>query len=478
MTILWPISFKLMRKIAIILLLTSHIAFAQSIDKVVYNGSLISIEHLLQKYVQIPSVSGNEKIAGEFIKSIAKENGLFISDFGSKNGNYNFAASIFPLKDKKPNIVFLNHIDVVPEIDDLNPYSGEIKNNKVIGRGAIDNKGNALMQLFSIIAYFKSESKISDAYNISFLAVSCEETQCSGGIDYVLEHHLEELNPAVVIGEGPSELTSLLEGEFNNPIFGISVVHKRLLWLNLELEIETFGHSSITPIHYANQDMVCALNSLTSKKNKIVYNKLNINILKTLGNQKKGIKKLILKNPRLFKFLIVPQLRKQPELLSLFTNTITLTNIASHNDSYNILPTNATAHLDCRLLPETNEKEFLTLINKRLKNSALKVSVVESTNACKPTSIETLFYENLAHSITSYYPKSEILPLLIPNINDLGAFRARGILAYASIPVIFSRKEVESIHSRNESISIPLLYDGAQVHFNFLKRMQNETRPL
>ena len=169
----------------------------------------------------------------------------------------------------------------------------------------------------------------------------------------------------------------------------------------------------------------------------------------------------------------MPQLRKQPELLSLFTNTITLTNIASTNDSYNILPTTSTAQLDCRLLPQTNEKEFLSLINERLKNDALKITVVERMDASRPTSIETIFFKNLAHSITSYYPKSEILPLLLPNINDLGAFRAKGVLAYASIPVIFTRKEVESIHNGNESISIPLLYDGAQVHFNYLKRMQN-----
>ncbi len=464
-----------MRTVILLLIFTSQITFSQSIDSIIYNGSWISMEHLLQKYVQIPSISGNEKKAGEFIKSIARENGLSISDFGSENGNYNFAASLFPLSEKKPNIIFLNHIDVVPEIrlDGTDPYSGEIKKDRVLGRGSIDNKGSALMQLYGIIQYLKSESASNDQYNITFLAVSCEETQCAGGINYVLENHLEELNAVAVIGEGPSELTNLLEGKFKNPIFGISVTHKRSLWLNLELEIKTNGHSSVTPIHYSNQEMVCALNNLTSKKNEIIYNALNINILKTLGSQKKGLEKLILKHPRLFKFLLVPQLRKQPELLSLYTNTITLTEISSNNDSYNILPSKTIAHLDCRLLPETDEKEFLSLIKSRLKNDNVKVMVVESMQESDPTSIETIYFKNLAKSIKSYYPTSEILPLLLPNINDLGAFRAKGILAYASTPVSFSRKEVQSIHNQHESISIQLLYDGAQIHFNYIKKMQN-----
>ncbi len=461
-----------MRKIIVLFILTSQISFSQEVATIKYKGSDISIEHLLQKYVQFPSISGSEKEAGDFIKSVCKENGLHISDFGNENGNYNFAASVFPLESNKPTIIFLNHIDVVPELESEKPYSGNIKDGVIYGRGTYDNKGVALMQLFSIIEYLNSEKHKESKYNVAFLAVSCEETQCDGGVSYVIKNHLKELNPAVVIGEGPTEITALLKGDFKNPIYGISLAHKRIFWLNLELEMNTSGHGSITPNEYANKEMVKALTKLTQKKNKIIYNDLNVGVLKSLSTHKKGIEKLLLKHPRLFKPFIASQLRKQPELLSLFTNTITLTNLYTNNKVYNSIPSKVNAYLDCRLLPGTNEIRFLKLIEKRLKNDNIKITVVKAMQKTFPSSTETIYYKNLESAITNYYPTSTILPLFLPNINDLGAFRAEGIPAYATIPIKLSREEAEGIHNKNEHLSIPLLYDGAAVYYNFIKKMQ------
>ncbi len=448
--------------------------FLQS--QIKYNNTEVSIENLLQKYIQIPSVSGNEKEAGDFIKAVCKENGLIITDFGSKNGNYNFAASIYPLSSEKPNIIFLNHLDVIPESDASKngAYSGKIINGEVYGRGTIDNKGVALMQLSAILQLLNDKKFKSGNYNVTFLAVSCEETQCDGGVKYVIENYLDELNPVVVIGEGPSELATLIGGTFKHPIFGVSVAHKRAFWLKLELENHTSGHGSITPLEYGNKSMVASLNKLTKKKNKAIYNDLNVNLLKALGAHKKGFEKLLLKHPKLFKPILMPQLRKQPELFALFSNTITLTNIYTNSDTYNKIPTKTGAYLDCRLLPSIDENEFLKDLKKRLNNDAIKITVVENMPRTKPSSISNIYYKNLENAILNKYPDAEVLPLMLPNINDLGSFRAKNVLAFASIPVYLSREQAESIHNENEHISIRLLYDGAEVYYDFLKNLELE----
>ncbi|OIQ36921.1 MAG: hypothetical protein BM563_09695 [Bacteroidetes bacterium MedPE-SWsnd-G1] len=462
-----------MRTITLIFLLFAQWCFSQSIETIDHHGTKTSIEHLLQQYIQINSLSGEEKEAGDFLKKICKENGLYISDFGNTNGNYNFAASAYPLDSNKPNIVFLHHLDVVPETGTNNSvYPGQIKDDIIFGRGAIDNKGVGLMQLFSIIHTAKSHSDNEQNYNITFLAVSCEETQCEGGVSYVIDNHLNELNPAVIIGEGPSELTAIIGGEFKNSIFGVSVAHKRPFWLRLELEVETIGHGSITPISYANRDMVEALDKLTKKKAKIYFTDLNTGILKGLGYHKKGFEKLALTNPNLFKSLLTPKLRKQPELLALFTNTITLTNISSNNEIHNIIPTKTVALLDCRLLPETDEKEFLKMTKQLLDNDDIKITVVKNMPRTIPSDPDSQYFKKYKEAIKKYNPTSEIIPILVPNVNDLGAFRAKGIPSYGSIPVHLTRYELESIHNLNEHISIPLLYDGAKTYLNFIERMQ------
>jgi len=114
------------------------------------DGTYVNVEAVLQEYIRIPSVSGQEKMAGDFLKKVCSNNGLHIADFGNEDGQYNFAASILPLSSGKPNIVFLNHIDVVPESvsQEREPYCGAIENGIIYGRGSLDNKGAALMQLF------------------------------------------------------------------------------------------------------------------------------------------------------------------------------------------------------------------------------------------------------------------------------------------------------------------------------------------
>ncbi len=476
-----------MRKIALFILFICGIGYCQNAE---YDHSLeftnnfflefdkkpTSLEYILGKYIRISSISGNEEEAGEFIKSVCEKNGLHISDFGSKNGNYNFAASVFPLSSHKPNIILLNHIDVIPEsTTSLNgAYSGKIIKDKVFGRGAIDNKGAALMQLSSIVQFMSNVNLNNCKYNITFLAVSCEEPQCDGGMKYVLENYLDILNPVVVIGEGPSELTSILGGSFENPIFGISVSQKRPLWLELELESNTNGHGSITPLKYANKDMVIALSKLTKKKNKAIYNELNVSFLKNLALQKKGLEKLILKNPRLFKPILVPKLRKHPEMFSLFSNTITLTSMQTNSNSYNKISSKTTAYLDCRLLPETNEDEFLEEIKKRLKNDQIKISIAQQSIGHEPSSTKNLYYKNLENAISRKFTNATVIPLFLPNVSDLRAFRAHNIDSYATIPVYLTREQVEAVHNKNENISIQALYDGAEVYYNFIKIMENK----
>ncbi|MEN8187625.1 MAG: M20/M25/M40 family metallo-hydrolase [Bacteroidota bacterium] len=462
-----------MRKIIILFLFFQSIISAQNNAVLKVDGEHTSLENLLQQYIQIPSVSGNEKEAGDFFKSVCKENDLIITEFGNENGNYNFTASIFPLSDNKPNIILLNHIDVVPESDHgkFKPFSGEIEDRHVYGRGAFDNKGAAVMQLASILQFAQNNSFKNSKYNITLLTVSCEEIQCEGGIKYVINNHLDKLNPAVVIGEGPTELSTLLEEEIQNKIFGVSVAHKRTFWLNLNLKVPTSGHGSVTPLSYANKEMVNSLEHLINKNQKAHFTDLNKNILKDLAIHRKGIERFILKHPGFFKVILIPQLRKQPELFALFSNTVTLTNFNSNNTAYNKIPNSVTAYLDCRLLPQTDEKEFLRKVRKRLKNDSIRISIVDNIPRTTPSTTNNIYYKNIEKAIKLNFNDSEVIPLMLPNINDLWAFRVHNIPAYATIPVIIDREIINGIHNSNEKIPIKALYEGSKVYSDFLKLM-------
>ena len=451
--------------------------FSQTTEKdftFLHNNSPVSSVEILSEYIQKASLSGSEKEAGAYIKGICKENGLHIFQMGEENGNYNFAASVRPLSENLPNIVFLNHIDVVPPGNlqewEYPPFSGEIIENEVWGRGAFDNKGAAMMQLASVIEILRKYKNKEIPYNVTFLAVSCEETQCEGGVKYVVKNYLKELNPAIVIGEGPTEFKGLLDLNDKEDVFGISVAHKRAFWLQLDLEIDTQGHGSVTPLKYANKEMVMALAQLSKKKQKAIFNDLNVGLLKQLGAIKTGIPSFILKHPRLFKPLIVPKLRKKPELFALFSNTMTITSIDSDNNTVNVVPTKATALLDCRLLPSTSSDDFLATIKKRLNNDAIKIKVINEMPEMPAIEEATFFYDCLAAVILKQYPKSHVLKVMMPNFNDVGVFRVEGVPAISSIPVEIDVAYLKNIHKNNERIPTHILKQGQTVYTAFIEK--------
>jgi len=445
---------------------------------ILVNGTASEITTVLQKYISIPSISGQEQEAGLFLQMICEENGLHITRMGQTNGNFNFAASIYPLESNLPNIVFLNHIDVVPAGDtlvwDYPAFSGALVDQEIWGRGAFDNKGVAVTQLFAVLDFAERYAKGILPFNVTFLAVSCEETQCSGGVEYVVANYLDQLHAEVVLGEGPSGLTGIVSHNSELPVFGISVAHKRSLWLRLDLSVEGVRHGSVTPLRYAGREMVEALERLLSKRRHVVYTKLNTDVLRQLGGLEKGIKAVALKHPRFFRPLLVPQLRKQPELLAIFTNTATLTRLESGENPINAIPSNVTAWLDCRLLPHTDQEVFIQDLAHRLNHPDIKISIELAMPEQQISDHQSPYFQYLASAIKTQYEEAEVVHMLVPYANDSGVFRHQGITAYSSVPTLIDRKYLETVHGHNERIPVVMLAKTKATYVRFLENCAHD----
>tara|TARA_Y100000589_G_scaffold130937_1_gene124615 strand:- start:4 stop:1416 length:1413 start_codon:yes stop_codon:yes gene_type:complete len=464
-----------MKYLIVLFLVSIQLSNAQNFT-IKSNDNQYRIHEILSQYIQQKSISGDEKVAGEWLKKLCRQNGLYITQMGNSNGNYNFSASIRPLSDHLPNIIFLNHIDVVPVGDSSKwnypPFSGMIMGGRVWGRGAFDNKGAAVVQLASVIQSARHFKDKELPFNVTFLAVSCEETQCQGGVSYVIENHFDELNPSVVIGEGPPGLKGILETDTSLTLFGISVAHKRPFWLKLELELPTSGHGSVTPLSYSNKGMVIALSKVVSENQPIEFIEANTQLLKALGRLENGIKSSALKHPHTFKGLLVPKLRERPEVFSLMSNTVTLTSLQSETNTVNLIPTKTTALLDCRLLPNTNRNEFLANFKKSLDNDSIKVSVMYETPPMHPSSDTTNFYKAIHKAIQNNYPGAEIIPVMMPSFNDVGLFRSKGVTCYSSFPILLDENQVNSIkhiHNYDEFIPIKHLETGKNTYDEFVR---------
>lgn len=148
----------------------------------------------------------------------------YIQKFFTKHGIENNVISPHP---EKPNVVatirgsrsgkhliFNGHIDTFPVGDiskwSVDPFSGEIKDGKLYGRGAADMKGGIAASMTA--ALILNQLKDTLPGKISFTCVSDEEVNGPWGTNYLLKHYPELYGDALINGE-PSSVEHIRIGE-------------------------------------------------------------------------------------------------------------------------------------------------------------------------------------------------------------------------------------------------------------------------
>ena len=191
---------------------------------------------LCQELIRNQSVSGDEEKVVKAIKKNLKSLGydnFFVDSYGNIIGH---------IKGNRPGkkILFDGHIDTVPVPDDTKwthaPYSGEIDNGKIYGRGASDMKGQT-SAMIAAAAYFAEDTKKDFAGEIFVAGVVHEEIfegiaarKISEAVkpDYVVIGESSELN--LKIGQrGRAEIVIETFGRpahSANPEKGINAVYK------------------------------------------------------------------------------------------------------------------------------------------------------------------------------------------------------------------------------------------------------------
>jgi carboxypeptidase PM20D1 len=434
-------------------------------------------ELLLSKLIQSESISGNEKEVAGILYEEASKYGFYLNWFNGADTAWNLCVSLYPLESKKPNVVFLNHLDVVPPGDtsmwSSSPFSGEINDGKIFGRGAIDCKGLAIMQLYALIA-LKDSLKDKDAlHNFSVLFVSGEESGDGRGAEYIASKYLELLNPVVIYGEGGSGISNPLEGILSADLYGISLAEKSALWLQLEVEQKASGHGAVPPALYANKKLIRYLTKLMDQPKQPSFDPLTLEMFKQMGHYIGGARGFFVRHVNWV--LVWPFVKKhfqEGEIFHPFVyNTFVVTQLSSGQNVKNQISNTATAVLDCRLLPGHETEKFINKL-RRLSNNKLKIKILESSPASKP-SPQTRYYDAFSEAIKHYTPTSSVIPYLFPASTDNNIFRVKGIPVYGCIPAIFSHEEIASVHNINEQIKVSSLYQGIKVYTKLCLSISN-----
>ena len=131
-------------------------------------------------------------------------------------------------------------------------------------------------------------------------------------------------------------------------------------------------------------------------------------------------------------------------------------NVLDAGDKVNVVPTSASAMIDIRLLPDTDQAAFLDDVRQHL-GPDIEIEILLDAPPSEPSSTENPVYRCLADNLPG---GAVTVPAFIPGITDSRYFRERGVDAYGFSPFVYAATEAIGVHGKNEKITIKTLDRG------------------
>lgn len=427
-------------------------------------------QNLLQRYVRVNTTNppGNELRGAEFWQSVFQKEGIETHIFPFAPGRANFVAILHGDGSARP-IVLASHMDVVtsnPSRWTVPPFSGVIRNGELYGRGAEDMKDEAVAYAVTMIALKREHVALKR--DIIFLAVGDEEVDDRGAQDMIAHHRDQFRNAEYLITEG-GETVRGEDGKVH--IVGIDVAEKAPYWIRISVTGRP-GHGSRPIPDSAPNHLVRVLSRILAWQTPIHVSPAVARYLQAVAPQFPSPRREQLQNVResLHNPEFVRWLTAQEGFNYMVRDTVSLTMMHGSNQT-NVIPSEAWAQFDVRLLPGENPAIFLKELDQVINDPSVKVTHVDNFRPPNSASTNSELYHIMARVAHQHYPDAVITPSLLSGFTESEMFRRIGIQSYGFSPYGVTEAEADTEHADNERINVQELREGQRVMYDVIHRI-------
>ena len=417
---------------------------------------------LLSEYIRVDTTNppGNERLACEWLGELLDAEGIEHRLYDPGGGRTSLVATLASDGSRGKALVLLNHTDVVPVEAahwSVPPFDGAIRDGYVWGRGALDMKGLGILELLVLLLHRRMELPLRR--DLTFMAVADEEAGGHCGVEFLDREHPKLLDCDFVINEGGSGSTELFGTE--RTVFQVGVAEKGPLWIRLRATGSP-GHGSVP--HDDN-----ALERLTRALTRVLDWERPTELTPPVQQYFEQLHMAGVLPARPDAQLLAALAAEHPRVASLQTNSVSLTGVSS-GVKHNVIPAEATATLDVRLVPGYDAKAFIGELEAVIDDPAIQLDVVfESSTEASP--IDTELYVAIEAAVHEAIEDAAVVPSVSTGFTDSRVFRRRGIPAYGFSPMLLRPDDAGRAHGNDERVSVENLGLGLQILFSTVRRI-------
>jgi acetylornithine deacetylase/succinyl-diaminopimelate desuccinylase-like protein len=428
----------------------------------------------LSAYLAINTTNppGHELLAAQYLQQLLQREGieaqvLDTAELGA--GRANLYARLRGSGAKRA-IALVNHLDVVPatpEFWSVPPFSGAIQEGYVWGRGALDMKGNGMVELMALIALKRSGVRLSR--DIVFIGNADEELGGTGAQTFVRRHAdlLRDVEFLMTEGGGNAVENGVLE------YYGVGVAEKRTFWQRLTV--------SGTPSHGSRPTKLNPVPRLVDALSRLAHYETPFHVTPGVAKYFRDIAPRYAGPQRAWLADVGAALADSTARSwitdnvywnAMLRNTISLTVLNASNKT-NVIPAVATAELDIRLLPDQDTAQVRAELVRVANDTAVHWETILPPRAPFESPIDTDLFRAIERAAHERDPGVRVTTPMLTGATDRPTYRALGIVTYGFDPFKVERAESQrGVHGNDERVSVANVGFGVRYLYDVLRYAQ------
>jgi acetylornithine deacetylase/succinyl-diaminopimelate desuccinylase-like protein len=428
----------------------------------VANGDL---EQLARRYLvdlirlDTTNPPGNETRVAQYLKEVCDAEGISGEMLGGDPARLNFVARLKGSGKLRP-LLLMAHSDVVPADRSqwtADPFSAEIRDGFVYGRGAQDDKSLVASELAVIVELKRRALKLDR--DVILLSEADEEAG-STGIQWMIANAWDRISAEFALNEGGHAITTLS----GQPIYEVQTTEKIPTRVILVAR-GTAGHGSLPREDNPVVHLARAITRLSEADQPVRLNTTTRRYLHEIAKltEYQWLEPFLarLANPRPAAAAATQIRARDLELDAMLRTTVSPT-MLSAGAKVNVIPNTAEAQIDVRRLPDETRAEVLERLRHMVHDDAVDVRLApgQEMPATEPSGLSTPLYSAMQQIFSKTAGGAVVIPYMVRGATDGSFLREKGMDVYG-VP-LFLREDKESrAHGNNERIGVKTLGAGA-----------------